>query len=830
MLAAPRRRRLVVSAAAAAIAIPSLLVSPAAAALESSQRTARVPSNIWAIKFNAAAARAFRASDFERLRDGGVNAAVVGRHLRPRMAIALAKRASRAGLLVLAERRRAKRSRASRRCASLRRVAPRAVCARLASSRSHALALARRVPRKQVIVVHLKRPSQIRRLRSARRGSILAVAPSRRVRLGPRSWAAPIRRAKVHRSLHLGVLARSRTDATLKKYLNTLGPRQHSIPPTSDTQAPSVPQGLTMTGATRTSITLAWEASKDHVGVAGYRLYRGGAVAGTTATTTYTYEDLGCGTTYTLALEAFNTTGNVSNRAEATTSRSTDACAEPTDDIQAPSVPQGLTMTGATRTSITLAWEASTDDFGVTGYRLYRGGVAAGTTPTTTYTFNNLGCGTTYEFALEAFDAAGNVSNRAEAMIVRSTDTCAMPPPPPDGMADLYVAASGSDANPCTQAAPCASFNRAYRVAQPGQIVEVAGGTYSAQAILYDPSKTSPVPVVIRPAASATVVLRGLKLGTHVMSGDGARNLTIKDMRIRTEDGRKTNAVAFAGSNNVRWENFDASNFYLNGVKNFTVQGGNWGPCISSDNQPADRCSNSKVDGNSYPYGNENVVIDGAYFHDYRIVLGSGAHFECMFLNGGRNIVVRNSTFTNCAFYDIFVARRSGDPFDGLTIENNWFDTPWNEATSGPRQVRDGAVAFSHGGSRNYPWKNVVVRFNSFHSTTGISWNEDGGSYTTSNNRAVGNILENQSCDTSRWNYAYNLMYGIKCGATDASIGPSFPYVSDGHLPAGDWHLSGGVAVDFVPVGQAGSSLDHDIDGDPRPIGAARDAGADEAQ
>src|SRR5437667_344913 len=49
--------------------------------------------------------------------------------------------------------------------------------------------------------------------------------------------------------------------------------------------------------------------------------------------------------------------------------------------------------------------------------------------------------------------------------------------------ASFYVSPTGNDAGPCTQVAPCASFDRAYKLAKPGQVVEVAGGEYGSQVI-----------------------------------------------------------------------------------------------------------------------------------------------------------------------------------------------------------------------------------------------------------------------------------------------------------------------------------------------------------
>ena len=65
---------------------------------------------------------------------------------------------------------------------------------------------------------------------------------------------------------------------------------------------------------------------------------------------------------------------------------------------------------------MTLSWNASTDNVGVTGYGLYRGGAAVGSTnaSTRTYTFTGLSCGTTYTLAVDAVDAAGNRSTQAD--------------------------------------------------------------------------------------------------------------------------------------------------------------------------------------------------------------------------------------------------------------------------------------------------------------------------------------------------------------------------------------------------------------------------------
>ena len=192
-----------------------------------------------------------------------------------------------------------------------------------------------------------------------------------------------------------------------------------------DTQAPTAPTGLTVTGSTTTSLSISWGASFDNVSVTGYDVYKGSTVAGTTSTfTSYTVSGLTCGTSYTLAVDAFDAAGNKSTKTSLTTS--TAACA----DTQAPTTPTGLIVTGSTTTSVSISWSASFDNVSVAGYDVYNGSTVAGTTSTfTSYTVSGLTCGTSYTLAVDAFDPSGNKS--AKTSLTTSTAACPTGPTPP---------------------------------------------------------------------------------------------------------------------------------------------------------------------------------------------------------------------------------------------------------------------------------------------------------------------------------------------------------------------------------------------------------------
>ncbi|MFD4138325.1 carbohydrate binding domain-containing protein [Streptomyces sp. NPDC058572] len=87
-------------------------------------------------------------------------------------------------------------------------------------------------------------------------------------------------------------------------------------------------------------------------------------------------------------------------------------------DTQAPTTPTGLRSTGKTSSTVSLAWNASTDNTGVTGYDVYRGTTLASTATGTTATVSGLAGDTAYSFTVRARDAAGNVSPASTALSV----------------------------------------------------------------------------------------------------------------------------------------------------------------------------------------------------------------------------------------------------------------------------------------------------------------------------------------------------------------------------------------------------------------------------
>ena len=97
-----------------------------------------------------------------------------------------------------------------------------------------------------------------------------------------------------------------------------------------------------------------------------------------------------------------------------------------------PSVPTGLQASGTTSNSTNLSWNASTVAVNcvLTGYTIFRNGVAVGTSPSPNFNATGLSPVTTYTFRVAATDAAGS---SAQSSAINVTTLSGPPPPPPSG-------------------------------------------------------------------------------------------------------------------------------------------------------------------------------------------------------------------------------------------------------------------------------------------------------------------------------------------------------------------------------------------------------------
>src|SRR6266849_3400570 len=118
-------------------------------------------------------------------------------------------------------------------------------------------------------------------------------------------------------------------------------------------------------------------------------------------------------------------------------------------DTTPPTAPSNLVATAASGAQINLSWTASTDNVGVTGYRVERCQGAGCSifvqiaTPTgTTYSDSGLQASTSYSYRVRATDAAGNLSAYSNTA---SATTLVAPPAAPSNL--VATAASSSQIN-----------------------------------------------------------------------------------------------------------------------------------------------------------------------------------------------------------------------------------------------------------------------------------------------------------------------------------------------------------------------------------------------
>ncbi len=361
---------------------------------------------------------------------------------------------------------------------------------------------------------------------------------------------------------------------------------------TADTQAPTVPNGLTATPST-TSASLTWSAATDNFGVTGYEVSINGGAAIATTVTGYTATNLTSNTGYNFKVRARDAAGNWSAYSSAVNFTTTAAtggtpntntlilpsanpalitvgvpftfqcnayaptgrtlvrmdyyyyrdgaqvsigsvsgagpnftlstatipalpsngtndsiyCVAITDwnqsigigggrsvvvsapsDVTAPSVPTGLASSGLTYNSVTLNWNASSDNVAVSRYEIQTnstGTPVSVSAPTVSRSMTGLTASTAYQFRVRACDAASNCSAYSSNISVTT------PAAPVDTTAPSVP--SGLSASPASTSASLSWTASTDNLAVTGYEVSINGGAAIATSSnLYSASGLTP--------------------------------------------------------------------------------------------------------------------------------------------------------------------------------------------------------------------------------------------------------------------------------------------------------------------------------------------------
>jgi chitinase len=170
----------------------------------------------------------------------------------------------------------------------------------------------------------------------------------------------------------------------------------------------------------QTSATLSWTAVTPPANctITGYTVFQNGASIGTTTNTSFAVGGLSPGSTFTFTVAASDSagSGNQSGALGVTTLANT--C------TTVPSAPTTLTASSTTATSTVLSWNAAVPSgCNVTGYTVFKGGVATGSATATSFVVTGLTPATGFTFTVAANDTAGSSAQSAPVSITTLNQT-----------------------------------------------------------------------------------------------------------------------------------------------------------------------------------------------------------------------------------------------------------------------------------------------------------------------------------------------------------------------------------------------------------------------
>lgn len=235
----------------------------------------------------------------------------------------------------------------------------------------------------------------------------------------------------------------------------------------TDTTLPGAPGTPSFSNITGTTATASWTAATDNVDVTGYD-YRlnAGSWQSIGNVVTASISGLTSATSYTFSVRARDVAGNLGPASSGSFM---------TSDGVAPSVPTNVAASSTVSTTVNLNWTASTDNVGVTGYKVFRNGSQIGASVTTSYVDGTVSGSTPYSYRVSAYDAANNNSAQSAAANVTTPDTIA--PSAPTSLSASAVGPSQINLNWDASSDTGGSGLAGYRIYRAGSLINSTNST-----------------------------------------------------------------------------------------------------------------------------------------------------------------------------------------------------------------------------------------------------------------------------------------------------------------------------------------------------------------
>ena len=190
--------------------------------------------------------------------------------------------------------------------------------------------------------------------------------------------------------------------------------------------APPAPPGdLRVEASGETAARIRWDPSHDDKAMVAYEVVREGQLLVRTRSLSFADAGLTAATRYCYSVRTVDLSGR--------TSRSTGSACVTTPDLTPPETPAAPTMALDSPTSVSASWPATTDNVGVAGYEVLRGGRPHLSLPGLRAADTALRPAQAYCYSVRAFDAAGNRSPSSPTVCVTPPDVT--PPTPPRAVA-----------------------------------------------------------------------------------------------------------------------------------------------------------------------------------------------------------------------------------------------------------------------------------------------------------------------------------------------------------------------------------------------------------